>query len=171
GSPAQTNTSTTVLALGVDVHDQDGVVVNPVPLTDGTVGVAYPYTFTQHGGVGAITWSISKGSLPTGMTIDPGSGTLLGYATTACQCQFTVTATDSKGNVGSQQFTLVMHIWVSASAAPASPPFVANPTLPAMIVGVNSPDTVYQSGAVGSVTWNISGTFPSGISQQGSSAT
>jgi len=178
GSPAQTNTSATLLALGVDVNDQDGIVVNYVPLTDGTVGVAYtvgvvahPYTFTQHGGVGAITWSISKGSLPNGMTIDPGSGTILGYATTACQCQFTVTATDSKGNVGSQQFTLTMHIWVSASAAPASPPFVANQTLPAMTVGVNSPDTVYQSGAVGSVTWNISGTFPSGISQQGSSAT
>jgi streptogramin lyase len=164
GSPAQTQAGPNGLQLGVDINDQDAPNINDLLVPDGTVGVFYTNTFTQHGGVGTITWSISQGSLPIGIALNTSTGTISGYATTACQCQFTVTATDSKGNIGSQQVNLVTHIWVSASPAPATPPFVANPTLSPMTVGISSPDTMYQSGAVGAVRWSISqGSAPTSV--------
>ena len=160
--------STNALQLGIDVNDVDGPQIINSPLAAGTVGVSYTSTFTQDGGVGAITWSIVQGSLPNGITLNSATGAISGYATTACTCTFTVQAKDSTGNIGTQAFTLVMHIWVSASPAPASvpPSFVANATLPPMTVGIQTPDSTYQSGAVGAVTWSLaagSNPLPTGI--------
>lgn len=150
--------SLNALQLGIDVNDVDGPRITNAPLTAGTVGVLYTNTFIQDGGVGTITWSISQGSLPNGISLNPATGVVSGYATSACTCTFTVQAKDSNGNIGTQAFTLVMHIWVSASPAPASAPpsFVANPMLPPMTVGIQTADSTYQSGAVpGAVTWSL----------------
>ena len=159
------------LQLTIDINDQDTPRITTLGLPDATADVAYnPPALSEDGGVGAITWSVPGGGLPTGITLNSATGAFSGFTTTAGTYTFTVQAADSKGNKGTQAFGLVVHIFVSATTPVGSPPFTPNSQLPPMTVGVSSPDTVYQSGAVGAVTWAITGSFPPGISQQGSSA-
>jgi hypothetical protein len=64
-------------------------------LPSGTEGGAYSRTLTASGGTTPYTWSIYSGSLPTGLTLDGGTGTISGTATTAGTYDFTARVTDS----------------------------------------------------------------------------
>ena len=50
-------------------------------LADGTTGVSYDQTLTATGGTPPYTWSISAGSLPADLTLDPVTGTIRGTPT------------------------------------------------------------------------------------------
>jgi hypothetical protein len=159
-APAQKQTAATALQLGIDVNDQDAPQIANFTLPDATVGVAFSNTLTEDGGVGAITWSISQGSLPPGFAINPSTGEISKFATTAGTYQFTAKVTDSKGNIGTQVFTLKVHPFVSASQ-PALPfPFIpATMLLPDATVGIPYSNTVYENGGVIGATpvvWTIS---------------
>ena len=74
------------------------IVVAPSSLAVGMVGTANPpVTFTESGGVGAITFA-ETGTLPTGMTFV--AGVLSGTPTQAGSFSITVSATDSNGCSG-----------------------------------------------------------------------
>lgn len=61
---------------------------------NGTVGTPYKYTFTSTGGIGTKTYSVTDGSLPTGLTLSE-DGILSGTLTTVGTNMFAITATDS----------------------------------------------------------------------------
>jgi hypothetical protein len=82
---------------------------NTATLTAGTVGTAYTQTFMQAGGAGAITWSVSAGSLPGGLTLNPGTGVLSGTPSTANTFNFTIRATDANQCTGQRQYTLTIN--------------------------------------------------------------
>jgi hypothetical protein len=82
---------------------------NTATLTAGTVGTAYTQTFMQTGGAGAITWSVSAGSLPGGLTLNPGTGVLSGTPSTANTFNFTIRATDANQCTGQRQYTLTIN--------------------------------------------------------------
>ena len=165
GSPAQTQTAATALQLGIDISDQDAPRITTLSLPDATADVAYnPPPLTEDGGVGAITWSSS--GLPAGIMLNPATGVFSGFTTTAGTYNFTVTATDSKGNTGTQAFSLVVHIFVSATPPVGNPPFTANPALPDATVGVAYSQAVTEEGGTPAFTWTVTGSLPSGISQQ-----
>jgi Bacterial Ig-like domain (group 3)/Putative Ig domain len=167
----QAVTSST-LTLGIDINDKDNPNITTLSLPDATAYVAYnPPALTEDGGVGAITWSISAGALPTGITLGKYTGAFSGFAVLAGTYNFTVMATDSKGNTGTRAFSLVVHIFVSGTPPVGSPPFTANPALPDATVGTAYSQPVTEEGGTPAFTWNITGSFPSGISQQASSAT
>ncbi len=65
--------------------------------TTGTVGVPLTFTpVTATGGVTPYSFALTGGSLPTGMSFDPGTGQITGNpSTTLSQTTFTVTVTDS----------------------------------------------------------------------------
>ena len=65
------------------------------PLPQGVVGAGYTSELTVAGGVGAITWSITAGTLPAGLTMSASTGILSGTPTAAGTSNFTVTVTDS----------------------------------------------------------------------------
>ena len=79
------------------------VAINPAPsittltLPSGTVGVAYSQTIGETGGTGRIAFSVSAGTLPTGLSLDPSTGTITGTPTDSADSpfSFTITATDS----------------------------------------------------------------------------
>ncbi|MFH0996990.1 MAG: IPTL-CTERM sorting domain-containing protein [Pseudomonadota bacterium] len=77
------------------------------PLSQGTVGVAYSKTITASGGTGSYTFSITAGSLPTGLSRT--GGLISGTPTTAGSYTFTVTATDVLGCTGLQAYTIVVN--------------------------------------------------------------
>ncbi len=87
------------------------ITVSPsnATLTAGTVGTAYTQTFTQGGGAGTITWSVSAGTLPGGLTLNTGTGVLSGTPTTAATSTFTIRATDANQCNGERQYMLTIN--------------------------------------------------------------
>ena len=75
-------------------------------LPDGEVGTVYSQTLTATGDP-TITWNVTSGTLPAGLTLDTNTGTISGTPTTANTYNFTVTATNDSGN-DSKQFSLTI---------------------------------------------------------------
>jgi hypothetical protein len=81
------------------------ITLSPTTLPNGTVGIAYNQTITASGGTAPYTFTVSTGTLPTGLTLSS-SGTLSGTPTTAGSFTFTVKATDAKSCIGSLAYTI-----------------------------------------------------------------
>jgi hypothetical protein len=128
-------------------------VTNPA-VSSGTAGVAFSQTFTQAGGQGTITWSES-GALPSGITLNSGSGVLSGTTNTVGSFPITVTATDANGCPGSGAlYTLTINCQTIT---------VTNPGVNSGTVDAAFSQTFTQTGILGTVTWSESGTLPPGI--------
>jgi Putative Ig domain/FecR protein len=67
----------------------------------------YCQTLSARGGTPAYTWSLSSGSLPTGVVIDS-YGHLTGTPTVAGTYTFTVMATDTNGQTATQSYTVTI---------------------------------------------------------------
>lgn len=75
----------------------------------GTLGVAYDFALNAVGGTPVYTWSVTAGSLPTGLSLDNTSGTITGTPTAVGSSSFTITASDATGKSTSTAFTLVIN--------------------------------------------------------------
>ncbi|MEO8101077.1 MAG: putative Ig domain-containing protein [Betaproteobacteria bacterium] len=80
-----------------------------IPLT-GTAGNTYPsQTFTLTAGTAPITWSITGGTLPTGLTLNPSTGVLGGVPTVSGSFTFAVQAANGTlPNAVTAPFTVVI---------------------------------------------------------------
>jgi hypothetical protein len=92
------------------------VVVAPVTLPAGQVGVAFNQTITAAGPPAPFTFIVTSGALPDGLSLS-GDGTLGGTPTTAGVFDFTVMATNTTAESGGLTYTLTV-----ASASPPPPP-------------------------------------------------
>ena len=84
--------------LTVKIEPPPSITTTSVP--DATLGTAYSAPITATGGVPPLAWSLSSGTLPTGLAL--GSSTtdtvnITGKATAAGAFTFTVTVTDATG--------------------------------------------------------------------------
>jgi hypothetical protein len=87
--------------IGAFEYGASGAGVAPTitstsPLPDGTVGTAYSQTLTATGDA-TITWAVTSGSLPAGLSLSSG-GAITGTPTTAGTSTPTITATNSTGS-------------------------------------------------------------------------
>lgn len=80
-------------------------VLDPV-LPPGLVGYSYSQTLTAGGGIPAYTFAVTAGVLPGGLSLNSSTGVLSGTPSAAGTFSFTVTATDSQPQSGSQAFTV-----------------------------------------------------------------
>ena len=94
----------TALELLIYVSDSSPHVTTTA-LPNGVVENAYSNTIYESGGTGSITWSYT-GSLPSGITLGQGTGTVSGTTCVAGNYSFTAKATDTKNNYGTQALTL-----------------------------------------------------------------
>jgi len=124
------------------------------PLPNPTVGIPYSWTLSAYGGVAPYTFSVSSGSLPSGLTLSS-SGQLSGTSTTAQTSSFTVSVTDSLSCSVQQSLTMqTFAIQVSISPTSLSSAFL---------------DTTYSVSFVATgnitspITWTEYG-LPSGMS-------
>jgi hypothetical protein len=79
----------------------------PSSLPNGTVGQPYSNSVAASPS-GSYTYTVTAGSLPTGVTLYSSIGLLYGYPTTNGAYPFTITATNSNNCTGSQSYTVVI---------------------------------------------------------------
>ena len=102
---AETATAT----MSINVRAPLAITTASVP--SGKVGSAYSTTLAASGGATPYRWTISTGSLPSGLTLDPGSGTISGVPSAAGSSTFTATVTDGTAPTpqsAGQSFTLAV---------------------------------------------------------------
>jgi len=116
------------------------ITINPATLPAGVAGAAYNQTLTQTGGVGNVAFSLSAGTLPTGLTLSP-AGVLSGTTTQTGNFPITVRATDANGCTGTRNYTLVINQ-------------VQNPV---PVISSLSPNTAVAGSAAFTLTVNGSG--------------
>lgn len=75
------------------------------PLTSGTVDQAYAATVVATDADGAVTYSVTAGSLPTGLALNSATGVISGTPTTGSEL-FTIQALDDGGNSNEREFEL-----------------------------------------------------------------
>lgn len=124
----------------------------------GVAGTALSVTpVTSSGGYGTVSYALSGGTLPSGLSFSTSNGVLSGTPTaTFATTTFTVTATDSASQSSSQTFSLT----VSAPTIAISPGSIPNAT-----VGVAYSQTFTASGGNGSYSYSITaGALPAGMS-------
>jgi hypothetical protein len=131
------------------------ITVNPATLPIGTTGVVYPnQTLFASSGTPPYIFSISTGSLPPGMSLSQ-TGVLSGRPTDDGTFNFTVSARDANGCIGTRSYSLIINcptITVSPSSLPNAQ--VANP----YSLGFNA------SGGTAPYTFaKTAGTLPSGL--------
>jgi len=113
------------------------VTIAPTTLPNWTVNQpGYNQTITAIGGTGSKTFATTAGNLPTGLTLLSTSGMLSGTPTTVGSYTFTVTATDTLGASGSQNYTVIVN-----------PALATNPPgLPGGTAGTAYAETITVSG-------------------------
>ena len=69
--------------------------ITTASLPGGTVGTAYSQTLAATGGNDTYAWAVTAGSLPAGLSLNVGTGTITGTSTTAGASNFTVQVTSN----------------------------------------------------------------------------
>lgn len=129
------------------------------PPTTGTVGIAYSgYTFAATG-TEPISFTITSGALPTGLTMTS-SGVLSGTPTTAGDWMFTVTATDSGSGPGSASISIIITI-----SLPSAPTFTASTPPNTGAVGTAYAGYTFTASGTEAISFSVaSGALPPGLS-------
>jgi len=157
GGPYTLNTSYSLTVNG------GSVVVSPATVPSPQVGVAYSQAFSAAGGTGPYTFSVSSGTLPTGLTFNAATATLSGTPTAGGPFSFTITATDSSTGTGapfsgSRSYSST----VQAPALAISPAEPSN--LPNAAGGVAYSQTITTSGGTAPYSYAVvAGTLPPGL--------
>ncbi|MEZ0486420.1 putative Ig domain-containing protein [Fibrella aquatica] len=76
-------------------------------LPNGQVGTAYSRTLVTSGGTTPYAYTVSAGTLPAGLTLNPTTGAITGTPTAAATTTFTIKVTDAKSCTDVQSFTIV----------------------------------------------------------------
>jgi hypothetical protein len=79
------------------------------PLPSGTHNVAYSTTLAASGGAAPLAWTVTIGSLPSGLTLASSTGIISGTVAAATSSTFTVTVTDAHGVVATKQFSITIN--------------------------------------------------------------
>jgi len=155
--PAQTVQQT----LNVTIVPPAGVLtITTTSLPNGTVGQPYSRPVQATGGSGALTWSISAGSLPPNLALDAATGVISGTPTAPGTSSFTVRAVDAVG----QSDTQALSITITTTPPPPTPPDITTTSLPNGTVGQPYNQAVQVTGGTGVLTWTIiSGTLPANL--------
>jgi hypothetical protein len=101
------------------VSEQIPLSISTTSLPGMTSGAAYQTKLTAAGAWGAYSWSVSSGSLPAGLSLNPQSGVISGTPTAAGTANFTVKAIGT--GVPAQTATQALSAAVAASGTTTTP--------------------------------------------------
>jgi hypothetical protein len=144
--------------LSIRINPPSPPDITTLSLPGGTVSLPYSETLVASGGIGGLVWSLSAGSLPDNLSIDP-SGTISGTPTLAGTSNFTVRVTDSVALFDTQALSIA----ISAALAITTPS-----PLPDAEVGKAYNRTLQRSGGVLPFTWSVTPALPAGLNLEAS---
>jgi hypothetical protein len=170
-TPTATGTRTGTLSVNDNASSAPQVVALagtgvPAPLTivttsvpGGTVGQAYRAQLNATGGASPYTWSLSSGSLSTGLSLSA-AGMISGTPTTAGSSTFTATVRDASSQTISSSFTLTVAnpiattcaLYVSPSGSDSNPGTLSAPW--------QTPQKAANSPTAGQTVCFRGGTYP-----------
>src|SRR6266403_1002945 len=154
-APSVTDT-TKISTVTITVTAAPAITTTTLPA--GVEGTAYSQAIAKTGGAGTVTFSISAGALPSGLTLS-GAGTISGTPTGPNgTVNFTVKVTDSS-TMTPMTATQALSIVIDLPA----PPNITTTTLPAGVAGTAYSQMVAATG-FGTLTFTTSaGAVPSGL--------
>src|SRR5207244_2998140 len=119
-------------------------------------GVPYSATLTGHNGTAPYQFTVTTGLLPHNLVLDPNTGAITGTPDTVASSTFTVTATDSLNQTGTQQYTININ----------APLAITTTTLVDWTQNIpNYSQTVNTTGGTSPLTFTLSaGILPHGLS-------
>ena len=91
------------------------ITLSPTELPDGETGVFYDSSVIASGGTAPYSYAVT-GMLPPGLVLNPATGQISGTPTLSGSYPFTITATDSDGCMGSEDYVIVI-----SSVVPPTP--------------------------------------------------
>lgn len=130
--------------------------ITTTSLANGITGTAYSATLQSTGGVAPVTWSVTVGTLPAGLSLNVSTGAITGTPTTAGTSGFTVQAADS--GTPQQKVPKALSITIVQALV------INNTSLPTGAVSSTYNAALTSSGGTPPVTWSVSvGTLPAGL--------
>jgi uncharacterized repeat protein (TIGR03803 family) len=131
------------------------VTILTTSLPGGDVGTVYGPTVAYSGGSGYLSFAVTAGTLPDGVTLSS-VGSFQGAPTTPGLFPFTVTAADSVGSTASQSYKILINNTLSIG--------MPGPVLPQGTAGVAYSQTYLGSGGTGTYTFSASASsLPPGL--------
>lgn len=127
---------------------------------EGTEDVPYTFTVVATGGTGALTYTVSAGTIPTGLALTASTGVLAGTPTTAGTFNFTVEATDTLDVSTTKDYSIDI-----AAAAPGTVTITTTSPLTDGTTTTSYSKTFSATGGTGVYTWAVvGGALPGGWS-------
>jgi hypothetical protein len=160
GSPAQTATATLTLTATPAT-----LAITTTSLSAGQVGVAYSAALAASGGTTPYTWSLTGGTLPAGLSLNPSTGSITGTPTVAGSATLTFQVTDS-GNPA-QTATATVSLNIAGTGL-----VITTTSLPNGLVGTAYSATLTATGGATPYAWSIvGGALPAGLTLNASTGT
>ncbi len=136
------------------------IVINPTTLSNAAIGVPYGATLSNTGGLAPVTFAVTAGSLPPGLTLAT-DGTVSGTPTGGGTYNFTVTATDSATATGPYSGARAYALTVDAATITLSP---AAGALPGGTTGAAYSQSFSATGGTGPYSYAVvTGALPAGL--------
>ena len=147
------NNITATKTLRITIDPAQAINITTTSLPSGKVGASY--TATLAASVSGVTWSVSSGTLPAGLTLNASTGTISGTPTSAGTSTFTVKAANNTSS-GTRQLT------ITVAPADTTTITITTTSLPAGTVG--TPYSAQLASSVSNASWSVSsGNLPGGL--------
>jgi hypothetical protein len=101
------NNTTSTKTLSIIIYAPLSISTSTLPA--GTKGAAYSQTLTASGGKTPYTWSISSGSLPTGLTLNSSTGVISGTPTKKGKSSFAVKVIDANAKTATKSLSITVN--------------------------------------------------------------
>lgn len=135
-----------------------GLFMVTTHLPSAAVNIDYIQQLIATGGTAPLTWSISGGFLPFGLSLNSSSGIISGRPTAEGSYTFTVQVADSASSPASVSRTFVLPVGTSAALA-----ITTNSPLPVGHVGIAYSQTLAATGGTEPYTWSVVSGLPPGL--------
>ena len=96
------------------------LVVTTTSLRNAPPAVAYSETLAATGGDGTYTWSVTVGSLPTGLSLTTSTGEITGTPSAVGSNTFTVQVASGDGQTATQQLTITINATLAVTTTSLS---------------------------------------------------